>query len=106
MALKILGQVAPAATTEVDVYTAPGGAETVVSSITVCNRGADGTYRVSVRQGGGATANKDYVAYDAPIRANDTVVIVAGITMAATDVLRFYNSNGNMSMSAFGQETV
>jgi hypothetical protein len=37
-AYKVLGQVAPAATTATTVYTVPSATEAVVSSVTVCNR--------------------------------------------------------------------
>jgi hypothetical protein len=46
---KILGQSAPAATTEVDLYTVPAATDAVVSTVTACNRGtAAGTYRIYV----------------------------------------------------------
>lgn len=49
-AYKVLGQSAPAATTNTDAYTVPAATQTVVSTITVCNRAATGgTYRIAVR---------------------------------------------------------
>ena len=71
MAAKVLGQAAPAATTETVLYTVPGGKTVVGSSLVVCNRSSiTTTFRVSVSVGGGATANKDYLAYDTPITGN------------------------------------
>lgn len=47
--IKVLGQVAPSATTTTNLYTAPDLAQTTVSSLVVCNRGGSGgTFRVSV----------------------------------------------------------
>ena len=36
--LKVLGQIAPAATTETDLYTVPAATQTTVSSIVIANR--------------------------------------------------------------------
>jgi len=103
--LKILGQVAPSATTETDLYTVPGSTSTVVSTITVCNRSASPVlFRISASVAGGATATKDYIYYDATVAANDTFSATLGITLAATDKLRVYASANTLSFSAFGQE--
>jgi hypothetical protein len=101
---KILGQQAPSATTETALYTVPASRSAIISSIFVCNRGAAATFRVSIDQAGGGTANKDYLYYDTALPANDTLLITAGITMAATDVLNVYASSANLSFSAFGVE--
>ena len=103
--LKILGQVAPSATTETDLY-APGAATSaVVSSLIVCNRAnTQGTFRVSVSAAGGATASKDYIYYDVTIAANDTFIATIVISLATTDKIRVYSSSASMSFSAFGQE--
>lgn len=104
-ALKVLGQSAPAATTETDLYAVPGGKQAAISSVSVCNRGvASTTFRVSVAVAGGATANKDYLYYDVSLAGNDTFVATIGITMGTTDVLRVYAGNGNLSFSAYGSE--
>ena len=44
--LKVLGQQAPAGTTETILYTVPTATQTTISSIVVCNRSGSGvTYR-------------------------------------------------------------
>ena len=102
---KILGQQSPAATTEVDLYTVPGGTSAVVSSIVVCNREDQvAIFNISVSQGGAATSDKDYIYYSVVIPCNDTFVASIGITLAATDVIRVYGSNGLLSFSLFGSE--
>ena len=102
---KILGQVSPAATTETDLYTVPGATSAVVSSIVVCNRENQvATFNISISQGGSATAVKDYIYYSVVIPSNDTFVASIGITLATTDVVRVYGSNGLLSFSLFGSE--
>jgi hypothetical protein len=102
---KVLGQVAPSATTETDLYTVPAATETVVSTLVVANRAAtSATYRISVSVDGAATATKDYLVYDATINANSTVALTLGITPDATDKIRVYASTANLSFSAFGSE--
>jgi len=102
---KVLGQVAPSATTETDLYTVPAATETILSSLVVANRAAtSATYRISVSVNGAATATKDYLVYDAVINANSTTALTLGITIDATDKVRVYGSTANLSFSAFGSE--
>lgn len=102
---KVLGQVAPSATTNTDLYTVGAGKSAVVSTIAIANRGAtSATYRVAIRVAGAAIANEDYIAYDATITANNSTMITIGITLAATDVITVYASNANLSFNAFGSE--
>ena len=102
---KVLGQIAPAATTATAIYTVPSATETVVSSISVCNRSAsDATYRLSVRPDGATLANQHYLVYDATVSANDSVILTIGITMDATDVLEGYASSGDLAFHAYGSE--
>jgi hypothetical protein len=100
---KVLGQAAPSATTETDLYIALVSA--VASSIIVCNRGTtQATFRVSIAVGGGATANKDYIYYDLLIAGNDTFIATIGVTLAANDKVKVYASSGNFSFSLYGSE--
>jgi hypothetical protein len=102
---KVLGQSSPAATTETDLYTVPSDTSTVASSVIVCNRSAVlSTFRISIAVGGGATSNKDYIYYDLPIGANDTFIATIGVTLSATDKVKVYSSNTNLSFSLYGSE--
>lgn len=102
---KTLGQSAPSATTATTLYTVPASTQSVVSSITVCNRGtASGTYRIAVRPDGAALSNQHYIAYDAPLNASNTVALTLGITLGDTDVITVYASSANFSFCAFGSE--
>lgn len=102
---KVLGQVAPSATTETDLYTVPASTETIVSTITVANRSStSATYRISVSVNGAATATKDYIAYDTAIAGNGVYTFTIGITLDATDKIKVYGSTANLSFNAFGSE--
>ena len=102
---KILGQAAPAATTETTLYSVPAATQAVISTITVANRTANAvTFRISNSVAAAATANKDYLVYDATIGANSMITFTLGITMGALDVLRVYASALALSFNAHGSE--
>lgn len=105
IAYKVLGQVAPSATTSTAVYTVPSATEAIVSSVTVCNRaGTSGTFRLAVRPNGEALATKHYLVYDAEVASNDTIILTIGVTMDASDVLEAYASSASMTFQAYGSE--
>jgi hypothetical protein len=102
---KILGQSAPSASDTATLYVTPSDTQTVISTITVSNRSSSGAdFRISVRPGGEALANKHYIAYDTPLTANDIIALTLGVCMSAGDVLEVYSSAANLSFSAFGSE--
>jgi hypothetical protein len=101
---KVLGQSAPSATSATNVYTVPSSTQAIISTIVVANRGAQATFRVSVRPAGESQANKHYLAYDVVIAANDSTTLTLGITMDETDVLTVYGSSANLSWNVFGTE--
>jgi hypothetical protein len=102
---KVLGQVAPSATTATTAYTVPSATEAVLSTIVVCNRAASaGTYRIAIRPDGATLANTHYVAYDIAIAANDSTALTLGITVNAADVITVYASSADMTFSIFGSE--
>ena len=108
-AYKVLGQSNPSATTNTSLYTVPSSStSTVVSTMTVCNQASTaGTFRIAVRPAGAAVANSQYIAYDTPIAANDTIALTLGVTLnftSAGDIITVYASSANMSFSAFGSE--
>lgn len=105
-AYKVLGQSAPVATTNTTLYTVPAATETVVSTVAVTNRAAtSATFRLAIRPDGATLANEHYIAYDAPIAANDSIYLTVGATINANDVITVYGSTANFSFSAFGSET-
>jgi len=103
--IKILGQAAPGATTDTDVYTVPASAQAVISTIVIANRGATaGTFRLAARPAGATIADEHYVAYDVPIAGNDSTTLTLGVTLDETDVLTFQASTADMSVNVFGTE--
>jgi len=104
-AYKVLGQSAPSATTDTDVYTVPSATEAVISTIVIANRsGTDATYRIAVRPDGATIANQHYVAYDITVGAGDSTALTLGVTMNAADVLTVQASSADLSFSVFGSE--
>lgn len=102
---KVLGQANPAATTPADLYTVPSFTSTIASSIIICNTASgQASFRVSVSVSGAATTTKDYIYYDLVIKGNDTFIATIGVTLSATDVVRVYSSNANLSFSLYGSE--
>jgi hypothetical protein len=105
LAYKVLAQSAPSATTATTLYTAGSGVQTVVSSITICNRSASSaTYRIAIRPNAETLATKHYIAFDRAIAANATETHVIGITVDAADVITIYASTADLSFNAYGVE--
>lgn len=102
---KVLGQSAPSATTETDLYTVPAGKKAKTTSLFVCNRGSSGTYRISVSVGGGATATKDYLYFDVTLAATSTTLIPMDGFLSAGDKVRVYASSADFSFNLFGEES-
>lgn len=102
---KVLGQLNPAATSLLALYTVPADTQTTISTIVVCNRSnVATTFRVSVAPAGDTDDPMHYIAYDASIDGNDTIYVTIGITLAATDEVRVYAADATLSFSAFGVE--
>jgi len=102
---KILGQSAPSASDTATLYVTPSDTQTVISSITTANRGSSSAdFRISVRPGGEALANKHYLVYDTSVSTKDAIALTLGVCMSAGDVLEVYASTADVSFSAFGSE--
>ena len=101
---KVLGQSAPSGATDTALYTVPSATSTVVSTLSVCNRGVSTTFRAAVRLSGATIANQHYIVYDNIVSAGDAVFLTLGITLAATDVVTIYATLATLSFSLFGSE--
>jgi hypothetical protein len=102
---KVLAQSAPSAVTNTDIYTVGSGKTSIISTMTVCNRGtSSATYRIAVRPAGATLANQHYIAYDAVVAGNDTTALTIGLTVSASDVVTIYTSSANISFGLFGSE--
>lgn len=104
-AYKTLGQAAPLMAADTTLYTVPAATQTIVSTITVANRGSeDATYRVAVRVAGASISPGAYLFYDISIPGNATDAHTLGITLAPTDVITVRASTANVTFQAFGTE--
>jgi glucose-6-phosphate dehydrogenase assembly protein OpcA len=102
---KVLGQLAPSATTATTLYTVPSATETIVSTIVVANRdSSSATYRIAIRPDGATLSNEHYIAYQVTVGASDSTTITLGITLNAADVVTVYASTANLSFNIFGSE--
>lgn len=102
---KVLGQQAPTADTDTTLYTVPASTQTVVSTLTVANRGTNASlFRVAVRPAGAALASQHYIYYGVSVPAGDAFAATLGITLAATDVVTVRASTNDLSFSLFGEE--
>jgi hypothetical protein len=104
-AYKVLGQVAPAATTETSLYIVPAATSTVVSTLVICNRSSSNVdVRVAVVPGGGSAANVNYILYDVQIIKNQSEFFTIGMSLETTDEVRVYSSTADTTYSLFGTE--
>jgi hypothetical protein len=102
---KVLGQSSPTADTDTTLYTVPSATQTVVSTITVCNRsGSIDIFNIAVRPAGASIANQHYVFFSEPIGGSSSVILTIGMTLATTDIITVRSLNGNTSFNAFGSE--
>ena len=101
---KVLGQVAPSATTLSTLYTVPALKQTVIAKVTVCNRGAATSFRLSVAVAGAADNNIQYNFYDVAIGANESIDVMQGVTIQPTDIIRCYATLATLTFNAFGDE--
>lgn len=102
---KVLGQSAPAATTDTTLYTVPASTEAVISTLVIANRDSSAaTYRVAIRPDGDALADLHYVAFDVVVGGGDSTTLTLGITLAATDVVTVRASTADLSFNLFGSE--
>ena len=101
---KILGSLAPSATTNADLYTVPLSTQAVCSTLTICNRGAQTTFRVYARPAGASVGAAYAIVYDSVINAGDTIFLSLGITLGASDKVSVYAGTADLSFSLFGAE--
>jgi glucose-6-phosphate dehydrogenase assembly protein OpcA len=102
---KVLGQVAPSATTDTTLYTVPASTEAIISTIVVANRTAtSANYRIAIRPDGATLANLHYIAFDITVGASDSTTLTLGLTLNAADVITVRASTADLSFSAFGSE--
>jgi hypothetical protein len=103
---KILGQAAPANTSNANLYTVPAATQTVISTIAVSNNSRFGaTGRIFVRPAGAAAALSNAIVYDTTFAGNSVTTLTLGITVGATDVITVQSGLADsLTFHAFGSE--
>lgn len=103
---KILGQAAPANTSEATLYTVPAATETVVSTLTVSNLTAtSAAATVNVCANGAASSNANTFLKSVIVPGNSVASFTIGITLDATDVIKITSGTANaLAFQAFGSE--
>jgi hypothetical protein len=103
---KILGQSAPADTSNANLITVGASKSQIVSTLTIANTTTSpATARVFARIAAAAAATSNAVLYDVSIAANSTASFTLGITLAATDVLTIRTGTASaLTFTAFGTE--
>lgn len=104
MATGVLGQAAPAATTNTVVYTVPA-ATVAVATISVANTTVSPIIaRVAVASSGTPTLS-EFIEYDTVIPANG-VLERAGVVMNPTEAVVVFASAAGLSVSVYGYEEI
>lgn len=104
-AYKVLGQALPTANTFTDLYKVPVSASAVLSTLNICNTSAANcTFRVLVRPNSNAITTSQYIAFDAPILAQDAIGLTLGITLGSNDIITVFSFQGNVTFNLFGTE--
>lgn len=103
---KVLGQSAPANTSNADAYTVPALTSAVLSTIVVANTTATAaTARIFVRIAGGAAAASNAIVYDTTFNGNSTTAFTIGVTLATTDIITVQTGTANaLTFTVFGSE--
>lgn len=103
---KVLGQSAPANTSNADLYTVPASTSAIVSTLTISNTTATAaTARVFVRVAAAAAATTNAIIYDVNIAGNSVATFTLGITLATTDVITVRTGTANaLTFQAFGSQ--
>lgn len=108
MALKRLGGVSPTLNTNTLLYQVPSGKNTSVSTINVCNRsGLAIKFRIAHIAGDGiiAVSNSDYVAFDVPLSAYNSLSITVGMAMGSNDSIMVRADSSEVTFIAWGNES-
>jgi hypothetical protein len=97
-----LGQDNPGAVLT-DLYTVPASTEAIGTLFVGNIASVAKTFRMAFSIAGAGIANDHYLYFDLAVPANDTF-LVTGIAMAATDVLRVFGSDDNVTFNFVGVE--
>lgn len=105
---KIIGQVAPTNTSNVDLYTVPAGTYAVTSTIAITNTSdVPAIGRIFLREAGAAASTSNALVYDSSFPGKSVTTLTLGVTLSATDVITVQSGNANaLTFHVFGSENV
>ena len=93
-----------AVTTYATLYAVPAGKEAIISSIVICNTGAQGTYRIGITTSETDPNAAQWLAYDVVVAANTTTALKLGVALDSGKYLRVSSSANTITFSAFVSE--
>lgn len=98
-----ISQLAAPATTQSLLVSGSDLLETDIHSIIVCNRGTATTFRMNIQLVDATLDNKQYLVYDCPIVANDTICLTYPIGLKKDDRLYVYAGSANLTFSVYAR---
>jgi hypothetical protein len=102
---KVLGQSAPSADTDTNIYTVPAATQAICSTLVVCNTSQTTTkYNIAIRPAGETLAQKHYISYQSEAPAQSSTYITIGASLSATDVVTIRSNSSGLSFTIFGSE--
>ena len=102
---KVLGQVEYDGSGEDTLYTVPASTQSVCSTLAVCNKSSSNqTFDVRIKVNNAADNDKQYLIFEAPVLAKDTLFITIGVTLGAGDVVTVKSSSADVTFQLFGTE--
>ncbi len=97
----LLGQVAPGAAAEVDLYKCPPNTIATLRVI-ISNRAGATSFKVLAVKGGVASETKHELASAVPVAANEPGSTI-GFVISSGDVIRVSSASGSCSFTATGE---
>ena len=105
---KRLGAINPSANTQTNVYVIPAATQAVISTIAICNQGANATtYSLALMPSSifaSPAGASHFLVRNATLTGSDTIFLTIGLTANAGSILVANTPNANISISAFGSE--
>ena len=101
--IRCLNQIATAATTQTLLVSGIDLVDTDIHSIIVCNRSTATTFRINIQLGNDTLATKQYIVYDCPIVANDTICLTYPIGIVSGDKIYVYAGSANLTFSIYAR---
>lgn len=99
----ILGQAAPSAATDADLYTVPDGKNATIKVIVSNRDSSPATFQIRVRVAGAVNSTQQLIAPDRAIPANDSLTTTS-FMVGGDDVVTVQASTSTVSFTCTGIE--